>query len=592
MDQVGRYQIAGELGRGAMGVVYKALDPAIGRTVAIKTIHLTDLTDAGARQRFREQLLREAQAAGTLSHPNIVTVFDVLEQADFAFVVMEYVAGRSLDEMLRAQQLPGHEKLLIFLRQVAEALDYAHRKGIVHRDVKPANIIISDLGGGGDPIAKIADFGVARVVSSDATHSGSFTGTPSYMSPEQIQGLTIDGRSDQFSLAAVVYELLSGEKPFAADTLPALLHSIAAADPKPIEEVNPALSETVGKVMRRALAKKPEDRFASCSDFVGALSIALAESQDWQTLAGADKGLWNSAAVAGARASAASSTAEAATRRRTRKGEQASAAHEERSRAPATTKLALIVVLCFAVAATIMFIVRMNSGPQIPVQVLDTGSGLGAVPPPASVVAGNRKRTAGGSQITGTQSSSTPPQRQSPTSPPVPVMPPANPSTKSTNEIARKPAPRTPANGESIPSGPAAGSVADIDLLSEPPGAKIVVDSRPDAVCTAPCTMSLPVGRHTLTAQLDGYAVARRIFNIPGLSSLFIPLAQNQSVLVFTSTPSGSTIFVDGKLYGQTPATLHLTPGVHHFTLMNGSQQRQETLNIEPESFQVRSIRW
>src|SRR6201996_1979995 len=226
VKQVGRYQIVEELGRGAMGVVYKALDPAIGRTVAIKTIRLSELTDPEERRRVHERLLREAQSAGVLSHPNIVTIYDVLEQEDFAYVFMEYVNGASLEKMIQTAALPESAALLHYLRQVADALDYAHRKGVVHRDIKPANILISESVPGVERLAKIADFGVAKFVSHEMTDSGTMIGTPNYMSPEQIQGTTVDGKSDQFSLAVLVYELLCGEKPFAGDSLPALFYAI------------------------------------------------------------------------------------------------------------------------------------------------------------------------------------------------------------------------------------------------------------------------------------------------------------------------------------------------------------------------------
>src|SRR5581483_9428358 len=215
-----------------------------------------------------------AQSAGVLSHPNIVTIYDVLEKEDYAYIFMEYVNGSSLEKMLRARSLPASAELLHFWRQVAGALDYAHRKGIVHRDIKPANIIISENAAGAERPAKIADFGVAKFVSHEMTHAGAMIGTPNYMSPEQIQGTAIDGRSDQFSLAVVVYELLCGEKPFTAESLPALFYLICKDDPKPVHEVNGALSETVGKVLERPLAKDPNQRFPSCGDFIGALSIA------------------------------------------------------------------------------------------------------------------------------------------------------------------------------------------------------------------------------------------------------------------------------------------------------------------------------
>ncbi len=544
-----------------MGVVYKAHDPAIGRTVAIKTIHLTDLMDGDARQRVAERLLREAQSAGTLSHPNIVTVYDVLEQDDFAYIVMEFVPGPSLEEMLRRRQLPGRDELLLYLRQVAEALDYAHRKGVIHRDVKPANIIISEAGFGAERMAKIADFGVAKPISQESTLSDSLTGTPSYMSPEQIEGGSIDGRSDQFSLAAVVYELLSGQKPFTADTLPALLHSICAADPRPIEEINPALSATVGKVMMRGLAKRAADRFASASDFIGALSIALAESRFFP--------------APGLGLGTASENDAATQPLETRP------TFVETKSNPAPKKLALIVFLCFAVAAAVMFIVRMNSGSEIPVQVLDTQSAPVAAPPKndASKPAQPDKPSASTEQ----------PKKQLPE--PQVSQPPASEEPLKTKPPEQDAKPR----GVIVPPAPASSagvSTADVDLATEPAGAKIVVDDRADASCNAPCTMSLPTGRHTLTAQMDGYETARRIFVLPDENRLYIQLARNTGVLVLTSSPSGATVVVDGHPFGKTPATLHLSAGVHRIELLNGAARHEETVNIEPQSFQVRSVRW
>ncbi len=577
MNPVGRYQIAGEIGRGAMGVVYKALDPAIGRTVAIKTIYLTDLTDSDTRQRVAERLMREAQSAGTLSHPNIVTVYDVLKQDEFAYIVMEFVPGPSLEEMLREGKLPAGNELLLYLRQVAEALDYAHRKGIIHRDVKPANIIISEPASNGERVAKIADFGVAKPVSQDITQSGSLTGTPSYMSPEQIEETAVDGRSDQFSLAVLVYQLLSGEKPFAADTLPALLRSICTEDPAPIEKINPALSPTVGKVMRRALAKKPQDRFPSVSDFVGALSIALAESHFPPARDAASNGGPRHAPpkVAATVLQGYSST-DILRRLREIDGEPEA---ELKNQDPARAKLALIVVLCFAVAAAIMFIVRMNSGSQIPVQVLDTRSAP-AVPPPQDSLSNTTQK----SRTRAPRSAREIPERQTFQS-----------RTPQRTSAVNSSSNETHSRGVLVPPVPASVSsptMADIDLLSEPSGARIVVDDRSDASCNAPCTMSLPTGRHTLTAQLNGYTTARRIFVLPDERSLYVPLTQNTGVLVVTSIPNGSSVIVDGQRYGQTPATLHLSAGVHHIALTNGALRHDETVNIEPDSFQARSIRW
>src|SRR6202050_5384989 len=189
-----------ELGRGATGVVYRAQDPAIGRTIAIKTLRLSDFTDTTERERLRERLLRETQSAGMLSHPNIVTIYDIAEENGLAYIFMECVDGPPLEKVLNSQDPPLRgDVALTILRQTATALDYAHKKGIVHRDIKPANILIHE-----DGTAKITDFGVAKIVSQQMTVAGTMMGTPSYMPPEQVQGAAVNGRADQFSLAVIV----------------------------------------------------------------------------------------------------------------------------------------------------------------------------------------------------------------------------------------------------------------------------------------------------------------------------------------------------------------------------------------------------
>lgn len=592
MKQVGRYQIVEELGRGAMGVVYKALDPAIGRTVAIKTIRLSELTDPQERRRVHERLLREAQSAGMLSHPNIVTIYDVLEQDDFAYVFMEYVNGASLEKLAQTGALPDGAALLHYLRQVADALDYAHRKGVIHRDIKPANILIAESAPRAgntardhiapDHIAKIADFGVAKFVSHEMTHSGAMIGTPSYMSPEQIQGMPSDGKSDQFSLAVLVYELASGEKPFSGDSLPALFYAICKQEPKPAHEVNPSLSDTVSRVLERALAKSPAQRFPTCGDFIGALTIALGEHAGWMPVARAGV-LATAGAPVEATAVARKSSdpvivraAPAATlpppptydlppRPARRREEEQEPSHH---RSLAGT-LAAIIAVCLAIAGVLVFIVRSNSGPRVPVQVLDTSAG---------------------------------PVTPAPVSPP-PSMPPSEiaqptlrPASKPVAPSAQTRPVAAPAKSSSPPTAPPSAAplqgIADIELLSDPPGAKLVVDDRPDASCTAPCTMALPNGRHTLTAELGGYNIARRIFTIPADTSLYVPMAKSTGVLFVTSIPNGATIYIDGKPYGRTPATLHLTSGSHQLVVADGSLQREETVIIQSDGFESRSFRF
>ena len=227
MDRIGRYKIVRELGRGAMGVVYHAIDPNIGRPVAIKTIRLSDVASGDEQKRLRERLFREARSAGMLSHPGIVTIYDVEEQDGLAYIAMEYVDGPTLDQLLSGSTPITPEGMFSILGQTAVALDYAHGKSIVHRDIKPANIMIA-----ADGTTKIADFGIAKVTTSEQfTMTGSIVGTPHYMSPEQVQGQTVDGRSDQFSLAVIAYEMLTGEKPYTGEHLTTVVYKIVAEEP-------------------------------------------------------------------------------------------------------------------------------------------------------------------------------------------------------------------------------------------------------------------------------------------------------------------------------------------------------------------------
>src|SRR5579872_59269 len=257
MTRIGRYRIVKELGRGAMGVVYLALDPHIGRDVAIKTIRLGEVQRPEERERLRERLFREARSAGMLSHPGIVTIYDVDEEDELAYIAMEYVNGPTLDYLLSQENGLSREQMFSVLGQTAAALDYAHSKGIVHRDIKPANIMIA-----ADGSTKVTDFGIAKITTNEhLTITGTIVGTPHYMSPEQVQGLEVDGRSDQFSLAVIVYEMLTGEKPYTGEHLTTVVYKIVAEEPVPPHRLNPSLAGPIEGALKKALAKKPEARY-------------------------------------------------------------------------------------------------------------------------------------------------------------------------------------------------------------------------------------------------------------------------------------------------------------------------------------------
>lgn len=204
-EKLGHYEVTAKIGKGGMGVVYRAMDTLIGRDVALKTIHLNEIEDPNERQFLKERLFREAKSAGILSHPNIVTVYQIGEQDGLTYIAMEFVEGFNLGELLGREPRPTMELLLSVFDQTAVALDYAHSRGVVHRDIKPGNIIVRP-----DGVAKIADFGVAKISSQNVTRAGMALGTPHYMSPEQFHGRAIDGRSDQYSLGVMVYEIFTG----------------------------------------------------------------------------------------------------------------------------------------------------------------------------------------------------------------------------------------------------------------------------------------------------------------------------------------------------------------------------------------------
>lgn len=263
---LGRYEIEREIGRGAMGVVYLGQDPKIARKVAIKTFSYAQFEGAELKE-LKSRFYREAEAAGRLNHPAIVTVYDVGEEADLAYIAMDYAEGKSLSAHGRRDRLLKLPVVLDVLAQVAEALDYAHRQKIVHRDIKPANIIYDARSGD----VKITDFGIAKIADDSRTRTGSVMGSPLYMSPEQLKGQRIAGTSDVYSLGVTLYKLVSGETPFNADTLANLTYQILNKRPRSVREFNPDLPDGVVRLINKAIQRDPSKRFASA----GAMAEAL-----------------------------------------------------------------------------------------------------------------------------------------------------------------------------------------------------------------------------------------------------------------------------------------------------------------------------
>ncbi len=269
-ERIGRYRIAGEIGRGAMGVVYRAEDESLGRTVAIKTIlaRMSDEEQAGYLARFRQ----EAKALGGLNHPAIITVYEFGEEDGLAYLAMEFLEGRELRDLIAAERLPAAVALEI-AAQVAEGLSFAHSHGIVHRDIKPGNIMV--LAGNR---AKVMDFGIARVRTSDVkTQTGLLLGSPKYMSPEQVLGKGIDSRSDIFSLGVVLYEMLAGAPPFSGENVHQLMFQVCNGRPSPPSRLNPAVPPVADLIVAKALEKDPAARYGDASELAADLRRAVAD---------------------------------------------------------------------------------------------------------------------------------------------------------------------------------------------------------------------------------------------------------------------------------------------------------------------------
>jgi serine/threonine protein kinase len=580
VQQIGRYQVVGELGRGAMGIVYKALDPAIGRTIAIKSIRLSDLTDETERERLRERLVREAQSAGILSHPGIVTIYDIAEEGGMAYIFMEFVNGPPLEKMLKHENTPDKETLLSIFRQVGAALDYAHKKGIVHRDVKPANIMIHE-----DGAAKVTDFGVAKIISQQMTQSGMIMGTPSYMSPEQVQGGTISAQTDQFSLAVIVYEVLTGERPFTAEYLPTLLYKIVRDEPVSPRRLNPTLGTAVEPVLFRALSKVPSDRYESCATFVNALAAACNESPSWtplprgassdiptggsvdlpsptvdeprETLAAAVQPLVASAALLLSEPPALPTPEPPA--------EQGPPPMPQPARdlappppAPNTVKPLRSLPepepepshLLRNVALGMLGTALLGFGGYYAVQMFTVGSTHKVATAPPPVV-----------------------KAPEPNLPPAPQPEAVNPEPPKPE--APKPAPKV------VPKPPPAPSEATFRLTTIPAGAEVVFDNILSRKCTTPCTMTLDSGRHTFVVTHAGYRERYKIIEVPRDTGEIVDLERLGGTLSVTSNPPGLTVVIDGVEHrDKTPMRVFLAPGPHQIQVVKGTAKQEFAVDM------------
>ena len=579
MDRIGRYKIVRELGRGAMGIVYHAIDPNIGRPVAIKTIQLGDVRNSEEKDRLRERLFREARSAGILSHPGIVTIYDVEQQGDLAYIAMEFVDGPTLDQVMSGAEPLSPEQMFSILGQTANALDYAHGKGIVHRDIKPANIMIA-----ADGTTKITDFGIAKITTSEQlTMTGSIVGTPHYMSPEQVQGQAVDGRSDQFSLAVISYEMLTGEKPYTGEHLTTVVYKIVAEEPTLPHRLNPSLNATIDAALRRALAKKPDQRYRTCSEFTEALEKACAASKNWKMMPRG--GTLNEPTMADTPRPPSMLPPK-------RRPHSPGTVTTDKVRKKSGFLPFLAAVL---MAAGLLGLIGWQAAPWL------TGNSQAKKTPESQAAkqAANNPPSAApitpAPQTAPDQPAAGPPQDKPAAQPDAPATQPAvapapvNPPPANLDDAKPSPMKKAPAEEARVPSAkpaaprPSAPATQTVSITSSPGGATVTMDDRTDAVCRTPCELDAAPGHHRFSYVMPGYGVERREHDV-GTEPLELPMVifrAQTGMLALSSVPAGATVQVNGKRIDQvTPAMLQLTPGTYRITVEKDGRQGTASVDI------------
>lgn len=539
--KIGRYVIQEELGRGAMGVVYRAQDPTLGRSIAIKAIHVGQFYSQQEIKHVQARLMREAHAAGVLSHPNIVTIYDILQEPTTAFILMEFVDGFCLDKLL-TETANEKQWILSILRQSAEALDCAHACGVVHRDIKPANIMVTR-----DGRAKIADFGVARIQSQALTQTGQILGTPEYMSPEQISGKAVDGRSDQFSLAVIAYEVLSGHKPFAAASLPALIFRIVTAQPEPVQQWNPSLTPGIDNVLRCALAKTPDSRFATCKDFILALECELQRAPGWTIGPSAILHSNSKSNTDTPRPPAVGFPSIEEERHSTGPPHMASALN---------LKMIVTVGIFMALLGGSAVIWKVRQGRVALIQTRALDNQPSGPRRPVQSDGGNPEAAR--------------------------ALPPQDPAISPVSLSLKQSQPRLKATGEWADQSAVPASA--ISVVSNPRGATVIIDDGKGTPCSTPCLVELPYGRHTIAVSLDTYKPEYRVLELPRDSAVNISLEKLTGVLEVTSMPTAATVFIDGSEQGATTPTRLMVPiGKHTITVsLPGRTAYVQSIEIRP----------
>ncbi len=546
-----------------MGVVYQGFDPIIGRTVAIKTM-LPEGLSPQEFQEYKARFQREAMAAGILAHPNIITVYDFGEDNGVLYLAMEYLEGKSLEKIVQEQTILPIETILPIYDQVCSALDNAHRNKIVHRDVKPANIMILQNG-----LVKVTDFGIAKMMSMGMTQAGQILGTPNYMSPEQVKGRQIDGRSDIFSLGVILYELVTGEKPFGGQNITTVIYKIINENPIPPRELDASIHAGLSHVINKALAKNVDERYQTCQE--------LAEDlRNYKNLGGAAVGqgtvLMNASP-----------------------GPAGAAGTVLRGQPPYVPPPAPTAVDETPIGSSLDIPVVPPPGPAPQPQAIPQIAWVVGALVLVAIMAGAsyfflRPRSQPVTSAVPAQVATVTPAQN--------PQPPAASGAPATAAAAPKPSEAAPKAGPVSNPEPrphtAGAKVGQLMVSANVNGARISVDGRSDPDWVTPHTIpDLPSGAHNIVVSMNGYDDFRQSVTIEGgqTGSVVASLSSPSAEFGVVTVPAGVEVLIDGKSYGLSPVRATLPPGNHTYTIKQpGAPPFENTVTLKSSDIITRKV--
>ncbi|HET9743364.1 MAG TPA: serine/threonine-protein kinase [Terriglobales bacterium] len=579
IEKVGRYEIVSELGRGAMGLVYRAVDPNIGRTVALKTMRVDvhGLEHDDMLRRFRN----EAKSAGVMNHPNIVTIYDADESDGLFYIAMEFLEGDTLQSRIIERRVLPVEEIITIAKQVCAGLDYAHARNVIHRDIKPANIMITRQN-----VAKIMDFGISKCAG-NMTSSGQVLGTPNYMSPEQVRGDEIDGRSDLFSFGVVLYEMATGERPFMGDNVTTIIYKIVNDLPIPASERETTVHPGLSAVIARCLAKDRNERYQSGAELVADIenyraygseeertTVLRSRPSSGSTQRARVGSLANRQMTAGSRSSRVSVSTAAATQMATIPMNRASSSSHgvkgATGGAPAASSPNKKTgkTVGFAIGALVVSLVvlgglknrRVHARLERSQQVVHTETQPVTVPAPATVE----------------QQTAPTPQTQ---------IPPEIDEAKTEEQQPSRPRPAVISHPVERAEKAVSDGKIDVRFTSNPEGAFVQFDGKLSAAWVTPFTLpNITPGTHEVVFTKDGYSPETKDLQLGSHNSSYnVDLAAITTAIAVSSTPPGASIEIDGEDTGQvTPAQIPVGEGDHRVVVrLDGYHSAQTIAHVD-----------